>query len=482
MEGILRVQRREHEEIDRLENTIVNVLLDPATTHKARLMQELTAAKLLDQLTRTAQHCATLYADPQTDRDAEIERITVVNSEFGNFYNDLKEVKDVHRRLPTDRPVDDSEFEALLYSAHTTDEAFDALFSGEESNGRYLDLILAYERYINLKGVRRLDYLQFLEEFDNFDAIPSTTKLSHAYSKYLDELETYFERFFRLTKPLFNFSALTKNEVQKFEEAWARGTVSGWEEATQKNNVVSEGIFCGPCNKTFTNKSVYQAHLGGRKHVKAAESFDSTKTQVQTVKIDPTEQPESNVKTLARREALVSKYAQVLGEVRSNTHTNVERKQSRTSEERAEDVLVEEVETPAEVEEEEDDGRIYNPLNLPLDWDGKPIPFWLWKLHGLGVRFPCEICGNHIYMGKKAFDQHFFEWRHSNGMKALGIPNTRHFFQITTIAEAQTLWDKLKQASRTETFRPEAMEEFEDHLGNVYNRKTYEDLRRQGLI
>ena len=31
-------------------------------------------------------------------------------------------------------------------------------------------------------------------------------------------------------------------------------------------------------------------------------------------------------------------------------------------------------------------------------------------------------------------------------------------------------------------FKPEAEEEFEDGDGNVYNRKTYEDLKRQGLI
>lgn len=31
------------------------------------------------------------------------------------------------------------------------------------------------------------------------------------------------------------------------------------------------------------------------------------------------------------------------------------------------------------------DGPLYNPLNLPLGWDGKPIPYWLYKLHGLGV-------------------------------------------------------------------------------------------------
>jgi hypothetical protein len=35
--------------------------------------------------------------------------------------------------------------------------------------------------------------------------------------------------------------------------------------------------------------------------------------------------------------------------------------------------------------DEDDEGPLYNPLNLPLGWDGKPIPFWLYKLHGLSV-------------------------------------------------------------------------------------------------
>lgn len=58
-------------------------------------------------------------------------------------------------------------------------------------------------------------------------------------------------------------------------------------------------------------------------------------------------------------------------------------------------------------EEEEEEEKIYNPLKLPLGWDGKPIPYWLYKLHGLGVEYPCEICGNYVYMGRKAFDRHF---------------------------------------------------------------------------
>lgn len=79
--------------------------------------------------------------------------------------------------------------------------------------------------------------------------------------------------------------------------------------------------------------------------------------------------------------------------------------------------------------EDDDEGPIYNPLNLPLGWDGKPIPFWLYKLHGLGVEYKCEICGNQSYWGRKAFDRHFQEWKHAHGMRCLG---TRTYVVRTT--------------------------------------------------
>lgn len=51
-------------------------------------------------------------------------------------------------------------------------------------------------------------------------------------------------------------------------------------------------------------------------------------------------------------------------------------------------------------DEDEEDEFIYNPLKLPLGWDGKPIPYWLYKLHGLNQEFKCEICGNYSYWGR----------------------------------------------------------------------------------
>lgn len=66
----------------------------------------------------------------------------------------------------------------------------------------------------------------------------------------------------------------------------------------------------------------------------------------------------------------------------------------------------------------------------------QPIPYWLYKLHGLNINYNCEICGNYIYKGPKAFQRHFAEWRHAHGMRCLGIPNTAHFANVTQIEDA----------------------------------------------
>lgn len=42
--------------------------------------------------------------------------------------------------------------------------------------------------------------------------------------------------------------------------------------------------------------------------------------------------------------------------------------------------------------------------------------------------------------------------------------------------------EKLKREGRKEISQAETTEEMEDEEGNVYNRKTYEDLKKQGLI
>jgi hypothetical protein len=98
--------------------------------------------------------------------------------------------------------------------------------------------------------------------------------------------------------------------------------------------------------------------------------------------------------------------------------------------------------------ESEDNEPVYNPKNLPVGWDGKPIPYWLYKLHGLGIEYKCEICGNFSYWGRRAFERHFVEWRHTYGMKCLKIPNSVHFREITSINDALALHQKLVAESQ----------------------------------
>ena len=133
-------------------------------------------------------------------------------------------------------------------------------------------------------------------------------------------------------------------------------------------------------------------------------------------------------------------------------------------------------------DEDDDDTPIYNPKNVPLDWDGKPIPYWLFKLHGLNHYYECEICGGETYRGRRNFELHFADSKHALGMKSLGIPNTKHFHGITKIDDAKALWKTLQSTLATSQFDAATQEEYEDSHGNVLSRTTYEDLARQGLL
>jgi splicing factor 3A subunit 3 len=178
---------------------------------------------------------------------------------------------------------------------------------------------------------------------------------------------------------------------------------------------------------------------------------------------------------------------EMMMDVVTATRKHTEKQQARTLEEKEAEIEEEEfglLPDVGEGEEKDDDdeGPIYNPLNLPLGWDGKPIPYWLYKLHGLSVEYKCEICGNQSYWGRRAFDRHFQEWRHAHGMRCLGVPNTKHFHDITRISDVLELYAKISGKLNTEAFVGAVEEEFEDTEGNILNRRTYEDLARQGLL
>jgi len=326
----------------------------------------------------------------------------------------------------------------------------------------------------------------------------------------------YMSKFLLRVKPLTDLEQELQNAKKHFDTQWLDGTFPGW--ALDDAVTTTGGANPSAMSRTgaYLDLSAFGAaeeltalgldrlksalmaldlKCGGTLQERAQRLFNTKGKRMEDIDKslftkNPNQQQLSDKekitskkelekrKELANLEANVYHFVELLSEQRAATKENVERRQARGLNEDEED---EEAPAPPSDDDDEDDVP-YNPKNLPLGWDGKPIPYWLYKLHGLNISYPCEICGNQIYKGPKAFQRHFSEWRHAHGMRCLGIPNTAHFANIVKISDALDLWIRLREQKEVERFKPEVEEEYEDTHGNVVNKKTYEDLLRQGLL
>lgn len=445
-----------------------------------------------------------IYRDDSGIRAKEIQQIGA-GDPFEEFYRQLKDIRDHHARYPNEQ-AENSEQRYKVKRAgdgEVLPYIVDSLFSGEEAYGRFFDLNTCHEAFLNLPNVRRLTYLQYLEFFDNFSpgygGVKRTEKLTDQYFSYVGELATYLESFMKRTKPLENLDKILASLDEEFTVAWDKDELPEWQadkpstEDRSNGSTSTETIWCEDCAKGFKNENVYKNHLTGRKHIKAAEhrkqrqDDDGPSGPSQNASVSATRLKE---RAVAAREFRVKKLAGAMSTERGDTRVNVERKQGMTERERQQELdnLLSMSDAPQDHGGDEDgddeDGeeKIYNPLKLPLAWDGKPIPFWLYRLHGLGVEFPCEICGNFVYMGRRAFDKHFNEARHIYGLKCLGITNTSLYRDITKIEEAAKLWDKIQKEQRQTKVDEGSIVQMEDGEGNVMPEKVYYDLQKQGLL
>lgn len=247
----------------------------------------------------------------------------------------------------------------------------------------------------------------------------------------------------------------------------------------------------------FERNSI-QVTLGWQKHIKNAQQLNaasqSSKESSSTGNLS-----QIRLRLIAFHEYCIYNIAEILNKKIQATRNNVERRRALTDRERQLELeslesqnqfLLEEALSSLtakrangeNADDDEEEDVTYNPLKLPIGWDGKPIPFWLWKLHGLGVQYSCEICGNHVYMGRKVFEKHFAEVRHVHGLRCLGVVPGALFNGITRIKDAMALWDKIKKENRVEEGRKENVVEMEDEEGNVMTEKVYNDLKKQGLL
>ncbi|KAK9369260.1 hypothetical protein V1509DRAFT_620206 [Lipomyces kononenkoae] len=485
--SILESERYALEDLDRLEKAIADRFLEPPRTHRDRISQEQEIASFLDRIQHQSKYLLDSFEDAQEERAPEI--VTLQGGEtanqFDEFYKQLKSIKDFHRRYPN-QPVENLE-ENYRKKRKTDDDSpdldlIDTMFTGEEALGKYLDLIAFHERYLNLRGTTHVQYVQYLDIFDKFEQMSKTPK-DDEYFKYTSDLSAYLEGFLKRSQPLSDPEGTIAKIEQSFNEEWEnKFKQNGTGVNHEQNGPNGDGIYCDACEKMFEKQTVYDGHLSGKKHKKNIELKEKAGANGASALA-------ANLKAraISLREFEIRKLAEILGKAREETKINVERKSALTLRERQLEMEALEREELGGDEDggggdQEDDGKVYNPLKLPIGWDGKPIPFWLWKLHGLGVEYPCEICGNFVYMGRKAFDKHFMEARHVHGLRCLGIQNSALFREITSIQDALALWDKIKKERRAQESMREQAVEVEDDEGNVMSEKVYNDLKKQGLL
>ncbi|KAL4805078.1 hypothetical protein BDV18DRAFT_24859 [Aspergillus unguis] len=499
---VLEDQRFIHEDLERLEQAIADRVVEEPRNIRERLSRDHEVAHFLDRINDQSKRLLDLYKNSEGEREKEIQAIST-GDQFEEFYKRLDEIKDFHKRYPNE-PVENLE---RAYKRRQPGEGeatgleVDTMFTGEEGYGQFLDLTRLHDQYLNLPGIKRVSYIQYLDIFDAFTppqlSIKRNNKLSDTYFQYVGELANYLEEFIKKARPLQDLSKIFASFDEDFEKQWAANDVPGWSDEKASDGTLGpktegsgEGIWCADCEKEFKNENVYKNHLTGKKHIRAAEARkaagDSADGSSQSN--GPSAAHRLKERAVAEREHRVRSLARVLINERQATKINVERRQGMTERERQmelEAMLAEPEDLPDRGDESDEEGedRVYNPLKLPLAWDGKPIPYWLYKLHGLGVEYSCEICGNYVYMGRRAFDKHFSEALHIFGLKCLGITsNTNLFREITKIDEAIRLWEKLEQDRRKDRDQRDNVVQMEDAEGNVMPERIYLDLQKQGIL
>ena len=497
---LLEQTRESHEESERLERCIVRDLKTAAISHKQRLRQGHRVNRALDTMVETTKRLRASYKDDDhalreeiagfggmgkgpielNDDDKNEEAKSAKNvkarqsTAFSSFYDRLAEIRTYHEHQPGMFAPSSSAFVELFKNDVPIP------FSGEESNGRYLDLHDAHSIYHNASfGRKDIGYVAFLAELGQtqLSSISRSKKFSESYKEYLTQLRTYLASFVSKTQPLsfakidesISSSEKASDSSDSFDKKWTEGTVVGWEDRGVGSGdsagsdgsigaVLDEIQICGSVSditKRFPDPEDIKQKLktlglkqGGTEQQRAERLFSVKGVKSSTypegvdkkllakgflvTKTDP-KKAEAKAKNIAQLEHEITEFlSQQLKLTLDNTKAMIEKKQTLTAAELEADAL----EDSDFVEsEDEDDGNDYinNPLKLPLGFDGKPIPYWLYKLHGLNVQFTCEICGNYSYWGRRAYEKHFKEQRHQHGMRCLKIPNTKAFAEVREV-------------------------------------------------
>jgi splicing factor 3A subunit 3 len=537
--SILEQIRSSHELAEVLEASISVELDKKSQGQKGKVIQQHIISRRIDEISKANAELQMLYGDKDKLLKNEIAGM-VGNDAMMSFYDALNAKSEYHKTNSTgiapltipnpehvNTPVDDVAFSGEeLWGKYLDLHTLHSQYCNLKSNSSGSD--------DNDNDNNKIEYYEYINIFLNFNNISNKLKYyknNKPYLNYVHDIYQYLYSHIVRTQPL---SLLDMNEIYNewendFEDELQKNdndtntntntsSVSSdvrpehfdsIEQLEQigteqlKKSLESRGLKSGGtlkdrANRLWAVRGLSANQIPAKLLAKKSQSVTASATNTNTnsdsdsnsnsniVKSDNIEFTDKSQQILWG-EYRCKRLEEILEDVIQATQQHAEKQLTRTLAERNQEIDEEEKGFGYIIDDGNDNnddydgsGPTYNPGRMFLGVDGKPIPHWLYKLQGLRKEYKCEICSDEIYKGKKAFDKHFTEARHSHGMRLLGIPNTKHFHDITSIEDAYSLYEKIKNETNASGNGNDrngsengkgigsGFQEYEDAEGNVF--------------
>ena len=306
--------------------------------HKARLLAEYLIENVINHVCKLNLKLGEALADPHT---LDLMHAQINELQDPEVVENHREALNRYHREAGPGIVDtESYYSAILDTLRLSEEELDKMFTGAENYGRYLDMYPTYDLYRKIVHSDSFGYLRFLHDYANVERIPKKERMDHHYKGYLENCCKYLSSFIAKSFPLVRGIEDRVRELKiKFEDDWEKGIYSDdWAETIAEISVVQpcSDLYCLPCQHLFTNAAVYDAHLKGKKHLKAVEKcaqsyVDASQVEAATEKMR--HERLDKIHALAWSEKLVKFYASLLEKTQRQTIENLERRQAMTPEE-----------------------------------------------------------------------------------------------------------------------------------------------------
>ncbi|ORC90894.1 splicing factor 3A [Trypanosoma theileri] len=522
-----------------IDNIVQQKLLTDITNKRHQILRDHFIMQQAEAIGPIADKLLDLYLDQDEiveAQEAPSEGDDVLNAAMKEFEAQIADIREYHRTF-RDLPPVKSEID------HPDPSMLEGLFSVCERYGSCLDLESHYHHYSDFMLVTskraeetndplgngwkgRVEYFSFiptipniiLNEIDPFRKVYGFT----LYRKFVEGLLTYLIDFYGRVKVMEKdvlLSSLEKCENDS-EEYWSK-LLEHKKAVVGNNNSNSGGNGITLTEKSTTSTLITPAPL--RKYTKAFALWPITYVESMTVKDDGEIPPSlTDVKAVIQAEGKIVMLLQtLLFETLQETEKVLLRDYSKTAEEiewerkHLQEEFIHSVEEARKkcgstvessvaqaaqydvmttLAKDETTGETKDTTKAEedtttqlLDRDGKPVARWLVQLQQLHKRYYCEVCGGTVYIGPKAFREHFGAERHAEGLRRLGVTHhLKDYEGISSIRMVIAMRDKVlggKTGFRKRLHEDQEGEEMQDAQGNVITAGAYRrfQISRKGI-